>query len=164
MATCAYCKSSGFFDLLSVDEHNLCSRCRRQVIKILLRLWNIFFESQKIIKETKNKKTLLRRLDTAKRVLSELNMWKRRGVNVQYQEGSISRIDIDATLRLIDEMRVHAEAAASVEFSMKNKICAICKHAAPKNANFCMSCGASLNQRERQAPPPPVSEKQDPLI
>lgn len=70
MSKCKICNNSGL--LLSVNKHGLCPKCVQQIYPTIIRMLDIFNESQKIIKESKNYKTRLSRCELINSILERL--------------------------------------------------------------------------------------------
>ena len=86
MATCKYCKKSGWF--LRLDNAGLCNSCIQILAPITNRAAQIIEESDKIIEKSKKLETKLSRLDLIEEVVKEHFLpYERMGIQVANQTG-----------------------------------------------------------------------------
>jgi hypothetical protein len=86
MATCKYCKKSGWF--LRLDNAGLCNSCLQILAPITNRAVQIIEESDKIIGKSKKLETKLSRLELIEKVVKEHFLpYERMGIQVANQTG-----------------------------------------------------------------------------
>lgn len=99
MAKCKVCSKSSWFQ--SVDKMGMCDRCRPVHGEIIQNHCRIAIESDKIIRTTKNIKTLLSRIDVAHSSCLELLPYHKRGIPTL-------TISPDEMIRRLNAARVEA--------------------------------------------------------